>query len=249
MVVIYFFWYLLALLPGPHQSQPTAKEIVQRADEKVRGGSNQGEMVMRIVRPNWQREIILKTWAKGNDLGLILVTSPARDKGTAFLKRKREVWNWQPSIDRTIKLPPSMMLQSWMGSDFTNDDLVKESSVVEDYTHTLAGDTIIDNRPSYKIIMIPKEEAAVVWGKVITYIDKKDFLQLLIRFYDEDGELVNTMKGSDVRMLGGRLLPARMEVTPADNPKNRTIIQYRSLAFDLPLEDSFFSLQNLKRIK
>ena len=142
-----------------------------------------------------------------------------------------------------------MMLQSWMGSDFTNDDLVKESSVVEDYTHTLAGDTIIDNRPSYKIVMIPKEEAAVVWGKVITYIDKKDFLQLLIRFYDEDGELVNTMKGSDVRMLGGRLLPARMEVTPADNPKNRTIIQYRSLAFDLPLEDSFFSLQNLKRIK
>ena len=142
-----------------------------------------------------------------------------------------------------------MMLQSWMGSDFTNDDLVKESSVVEDYEHSVAGDTIIDSRPSYKIVMIPKEEAAVVWGKVITFIDKKDYLQLLVKFYDEEGELVNTMKASDIRMLGGRLLPARMEMTPADNPENRTIIQYRNLAFDVPLEDNFFSLQNLKRVK
>ncbi|MCX2739813.1 outer membrane lipoprotein-sorting protein [Pontibacter anaerobius] len=240
---------LLVILVLLLQSQPSAREIVQRADDKVRGKSNQGEMVMRIVRPTWQREIGLKSWQKGKDLGMILITSPARDKGTAFLKRKREVWNWQPSIDRTIKLPPSMMLQSWMGSDFTNDDLVKESSMVEDYEHTLAGDTVIDGRPSYKIMMTPKEEAAVVWGKVINYIDKKDYLQLLVRFYDEDGELVNTMKASDIRMLGGRLLPARLEVTPADNPRNRTIIEYRQLAFDVPLEDGFFSIQNLKRIK
>ena len=249
MPVIIILWYLLIIPAVPVQKQPTALEIVQRADDKVRGKSNQGEMVMRIVRPTWKREIGLKSWAKGTDQAMIVVTSPARDKGTAFLKRKREVWNWQPSIDRTIKLPPSMMLQSWMGSDFTNDDLVKESSVVQDYTHTLAGDTIIDNRPCYKIIMIPKEEAAVVWGKVITYIDKKDYLQLLVYFYDEDGELVNTMKASDIKMLGGRLLPARMDMTPADNPQNHTIIEYRSLVFDVPLEDSFFSIQNLKRVK
>jgi outer membrane lipoprotein-sorting protein len=231
------------------QTEPTAIEIVKRADDKMRGNSNQAEMVMRIVRPTWQREVSMKSWAKGTELAMILVTSPARDKGTAFLKRKREVWNWQPSIDRTIKLPPSMMLQSWMGSDFTNDDLVKESSVVEDYDHALAGDTIIDGRPSYKIIMIPKEEAAVVWGKVISYIDKKDYLQLLTYFYDEDGELVNTLKGSDIRMLGGRILPARMEMTPADNPRNHTIIEYRSLTFDVPMEESFFSIQNLKRLR
>jgi outer membrane lipoprotein-sorting protein len=231
------------------QVQPTAEEIVKRADDKVRGKTNQADMVMRIVRPTWQREIGLKSWSKGTDLGMVLVTSPARDKGTAFLKRKREVWNWQPSIDRTIKLPPSMMLQSWMGSDFTNDDLVKESSMVEDYEHTLAGDTLIDGRPCYKIVMLPKEEAAVVWGKVINYIDKKDYLQLLIYFYDESGVLVNTMKGSDIRLLGGRLLPARMEMTPADNPKNHTIIEYRSLTFDVPMEEGFFSVQNLKRVR
>jgi outer membrane lipoprotein-sorting protein len=249
MLVIYIFWHLAFIWGVPGPQTPDAREIVRRAEEKVRGSSNQGEMVMRIVRPTWQREIGLKSWAKGNDLGLILVTSPDRDKGTAFLKRKREVWNWQPTIDRTIKLPPSMMLQSWMGSDFTNDDLVKESSAVEDYQHTLAGDTLIGGRPCYKIVMIPKDEAAVVWGKVITCIDKKDYLQLLMHFYDEDGELVNTMKGSNIQMLGGRLLPARMEMTPADNPRNRTIIEYRALAFDVPLEESFFSLQNLKRVK
>ncbi|WP_242929250.1 outer membrane lipoprotein-sorting protein [Pontibacter vulgaris] len=249
MLILPILWFILSLPGAPVQKQPTALEIVQRADDKVRGKSNQGEMVMRIVRPTWKREIGLKSWAKGTEQAMILVTSPARDKGTAFLKRKREVWNWQPSIDRTIKLPPSMMLQSWMGSDFTNDDLVKESSVVQDYTHTLAGDTIIDKRPCYKIIMIPKEEAAVVWGKVISYIDKKDYLQLLVLFYDEDGELVNTMKASNIKMLGGRLLPARMDMTPTDNPRNHTIIEYRSLKFDVPLEDSFFSIQNLKRVK
>jgi outer membrane lipoprotein-sorting protein len=231
------------------QSRPDAKTIVRLADDKVRGQSSQAEMVMRIVRPTWQREIGLKSWSRGNNLGLILVTAPARDKGTAYLKRQREVWNWQPAIDRTIKLPPSMMLQSWMGSDFTNDDLVKESSAVDDYRHTLAGDTVIGGRPSYKIIMVPKEEAAVVWGKVITYIDKKDYLQLLTRFYDEDNELVNTMQASQIRLLGGRLLPARLEVIPADNPAHRTLIEYRSLQFDMPLPEDFFSLQNLRRVK
>jgi Outer membrane lipoprotein-sorting protein len=231
------------------QSQPDATAIVRKADEKVRGKSSQADMVMRIVRPTWQREIGLKSWSRGTDLGLILVTAPARDKGTAFLKRRREVWNWQPAIDRTIKLPPSMMLQSWMGSDFTNDDLVKESSAVDDYRHTLARDTLIDGRPAYKIILVPKEEAAVVWGKVVTYIDKKEYLQLLTRFYDEDNALVNTMQGSQIRLLGGRLLPARLEVIPAEHPAHRTIIEYRSLRFDLPLAEDFFSLQNLKRVK
>ena len=231
------------------QSQPDATAIVRKADEKVRGKSSQAEMVMRIVRPTWQREIGLKSWSRGTDLGLILVTAPARDKGTAFLKRRREVWNWQPAIDRTIKLPPSMMLQSWMGSDFTNDDLVKESSAVEDYRHSLAGDTVVAGRSCYKIVMMPREEAAVVWGKVISYIDKTDYLQLLTRFYDEDDELVNTMRGSQIRLLGGRLLPARLEVIPADNPSHRTIIEYRSLQFDQPLAEDFFSLQNLKRVR
>ena len=115
----------------------TAKEIIQKADQKQRGETSSGELKMTIVRPTWKREMQMKSWSMGTDYMLILVTAPARDKGAAFLKRENEIWNWQPTIDRTIKLPPSMMMQSWMGSDFTNDDLVRESSIVIDYTHKI----------------------------------------------------------------------------------------------------------------
>ena len=226
-----------------------AKEIIRRADQKMQGNSNKSEMRMTIVRPDWKREITMKSWSKGRELSLILITGPARDKGTSTLKRDKELWNWQPSIDRTIKLPPSMMLQSWMGSDFTNDDLVRESSVVNDYTHELEKDTIIDGMDCYKIIMTPKPEAPVVWGKLIVYIEKEELNQLLIYYYDEDGFLVNTMELSDIRNMDGRNIPTRMEMKPAEEPENKTIIEYLTMDFDIDITDSFFSLQNMKRVR
>jgi outer membrane lipoprotein-sorting protein len=226
-----------------------AKEIIKKVDDKMQGNSNRSVMKMTIIRPDWKREVTMKGWALGREYSLILITSPARDKGQAFLKRENEMWNWQPSIDRVVKLPPSMMLQSWMGSDFTNDDLVKESSVVEDYDHTLRQDTVVDGRPAYKIEMIPKPDAAVVWGKVIVYIDKKELNQLLVRYYDEDEVLVNTMVLSDIKPIGGRILPCRLEMIPADNPKQKTVIEYLDLEFDVNLTQDFFSLQNMKRVR
>ncbi len=115
----------------------TAKEIIDKADKKNRGDTQQGTMEMKIVRPDWERTVEMKSWSKGDDYFIIYITAPAKDKGQVFLKRKKEMWNWVPTIDRMIKIPPSMMMQSWMGSDFTNDDLVKQSSIVKDYTHTL----------------------------------------------------------------------------------------------------------------
>lgn len=227
----------------------TAKEIVKKADDKMQGESNKSEMKMTIVRPSWKREITMKGWSMGREYSLILITAPARDKGSAFLKRKNEMWNWQPSIDRVIKLPPSMMLQSWMGSDFTNDDLVKESSIVHDYDQTLAQDTIISGLDCYKIIMVPHENAAVVWGKVIVYIDKVNFNELLVYYYDEDNFLVNTMILSDVKEMGGRIIPTHLEMIPADEPNNKTVIDYLNLEFNLHLQESFFSLQNMKRVR
>jgi len=227
----------------------TALEIIRKADEKMRGNSNRSEMTMTIVRPDWQREVTMKGWALGTEYSLILITGPARDKGQAFLKRKSEMWNWQPSIDRVIKLPPSMMLQSWMGSDFTNDDLVKESSVVEDYEHVLKSDSIIQGYPVYKIEMTPKPEAPVVWGKVIAFIDKKDYNQMLVKYYDEAGELINTLVLSDIKIMGGRTLPARLEMIPADNPRQKTVIVYSALEFDVGLKEDFFSMQNMKRVR
>lgn len=233
-----------------HNVRPqTAKEIVTRANEKMQGNSNRAEMKMTVVRPDWKREVTMKAWSLGNDYSLILITGPARDKGQAFLKRKVEMWNWQPSIDRVIKLPPSMMLQSWMGSDFTNDDLVKASSIVEDYDHTLKGDSVVAGRQAYRIEMIPKPEAAVVWGKVVMFVDKKEYNELLARYYDEDGGLVNTLMLSDIKPIGGRVLPTKLEMIPAENPKQRTIIEYSNLEFDIGLKEDFFSMQNMKRLR
>ena len=227
----------------------SAKEIIKKVDDKMQGNSNRGTMKMTIVRPDWKREITMKSWSLSRTYSLILITSPARDKGQAFLKRSNEMWNWQPSIDRVIKLPPSMMLQSWMGSDFTNDDLVKESSVVEDYTHTLKQDSMINGKAVYKIELIPKPDAPVVWGKIISYVDKQEFNQLLVKYFDEEGELVNTMVMSEIKMIGGRLLPTKLEMFPADNPKQKTMIEYLELEFDLGLKEDFFSIQNMKRIR
>ena len=242
-------WILSLLLCVKLSFGQSARDIIKKVDDKMQGNSNQATMRMTIVRPDWKREITMKSWALGRTFSLILITSPARDKGQAFLKRKNEMWNWQPTIDRVIKLPPSMMLQSWMGSDFTNDDLVKESSVVEDYNHFLKQDTVIEGKPVYKIELIPKPEAPVVWGKIIAYIDKREFNQLLVKYFDEDGELVNTMVLSEIKMMGGRMLPTKMEMLPADNPKQKTIIEYLELEFDLGLKEDFFSIQNMKRIR
>lgn len=227
----------------------TAKEIMQRVDEKMRGTSNKSEMKMTIVRPDWKREVTMKGWALGTEYSLILITGPARDKGQAFLKRDNEMWNWQPSIDRVVKLPPSMMLQSWMGSDFTNDDLVKESSIVNDYTHSLEKDSVIDGSNVYKIKLTPKPDAPVVWGKIVCYVEKKEYNQLLVKYYDEDDYLVNTMVLSDIKNMGGRILPTRLEMIPADNPKQKTVIEYLNQEFNIGLKEDFFSMQNMKRVR
>ena len=191
MIKSSFITLCLLILSSEMFGQLTALEIIEKSDEKMRGTSNRSEMSMTIVRPEWSREIKMKGWSLGQEFSLILITSPARDKGTATLKRTKEIWNWQPSIDRVVKLPPSMMMQSWMGSDFTNDDLVRESSIVNDYTHELVGDTTIDNREAHKILLIPKEDAPVVWGKIHAYITKVDYIQMLVKYFDEDGFLIN----------------------------------------------------------
>ncbi|MGE0589915.1 MAG: outer membrane lipoprotein-sorting protein [Cyclobacteriaceae bacterium] len=227
----------------------SATEIIRKADEKRRGESGSASMVIKIIRPSWSREMSVKTWSKGTSYSLILITSPARDKGTVFLKRKKEIWNWVPSIERNIKLPPSMMMQSWMGSDFTNDDLIKESSIVEDYSHSIVGDSIILNREAYKIQLIPKPESAVVWGKIYSWIDKKDFIELRTEMYDEDGYLVNEVRFSDIKSLGGRMLPAKMEYIPVDKPGNRTVVEYSDVQYNISITEDFFSLQNMKRVR
>ena len=149
MTKIYHSILCLIFLIGTSAFAQDAREIIKKSDDILRGTSLQADMTFKIIRPKYTREMNAKVWTKGTDYSLILIMSPVKDKGTAYLKRKKEVWSWLPTLERVIKLPPSMMSQSWMGTDFTNDDLVKESSTVDDYTHILLGSEIIDERDCY----------------------------------------------------------------------------------------------------
>lgn len=232
---------------GSYAQNPS--DILLESEKRARGETLKAEMVMQIIRPEWTREMSMKTWGKGTEYALVLVTGPARDKGTANLKREKELWNWMPSIDRSIKLPPSMMSQSWMGSDFTNDDIVREFSIVYDYDHTLLKDSVIEGRDCYKIQLVPKEEAAVVWGKVYLWVDKADYLQLRGEYYDEDGYLINVLQASDIKKFGNRNVPTRIEMIPIEEEGNKTVMIYNSMIFDEPIPDNFFTIQNMKRVR
>ena len=227
----------------------TAKQIIVKADGLQRGETNKGEMSMTIIRPKWQRTIKMKSWSMGIDYSMTYITSPVKDKGQVFLKQKNEMWNWVPTISRMIKLPPSMMSQGWMGSDYSNDDILKESSIVVDYTHKIIGEEKHDGILCYKLELIPKDDAAVVWGKVIKWVSKDEFWQLKNEFYDEDDELIKTEQASKVKQFGDRKLPSYIEILPADKPEQKTIITIISSQFNVKLEEGFFSQQNMKRIR
>lgn len=215
----------------------------------MRGETSRAEITINIVRPSWNREMKVKAWTKGDDYTMILVKVPVKEKGIAFLKREKEVWHWIPAIERTIKLPPSMMSQSWMGTDFTNDDLVKEASSVEDYEHKHLGQETIGDKNCYKIEMIPKPSAAIVWEKVIVWIDILDFLQLKTEFYDEDGELISIMNGSDIKNFGSRKVTSRIEMIPAGKTGYKTFIIYDQLEYDIEIPDQFFTTRNMIQLQ
>ena len=227
----------------------SAKQIIVKADNLQRGETNRGEMSMTIIRPKWQRTINMKMWSIGHDYSMTYITSPAKDKGQVFLKRQNEMWNWVPTISRMIKIPPSMMSQGWMGSDYSNDDILKESSIVVDYTHKIVGAEKIDGIDCYKIELTPKEDATVVWGKVFKWISKVEFWQLKTEYYDEDEELMRTEKASKVKQFGDRKLPSYLEIIPADKPGQKTVVTIIKSEFNVKLDEGFFSQQNMKRLR
>ncbi|RKD91141.1 outer membrane lipoprotein-sorting protein [Mangrovibacterium diazotrophicum] len=246
--ILSFFTFLLICIFAQAQDLDI-KTIVQRADEKFRGQSSESTMSMTIQRPGWSRTVEMKSWTLGTEYSMIYITAPAKERGQVFLKRESEMWNWMPNIERTIKIPPSMMMQSWMGSDFTNDDLVKESSLVKDYDHKLLGTDEIEGYQCYKIELLPHEDAAVVWGKILMWVTKEDYLWLKAEYYDEDGELINTEILSDIKHMDDRMMPTHLEMIPEDKPGQKTIMVFEQIKFNVDLKEDFFSIQNMKRIK
>ncbi|TOO25420.1 outer membrane lipoprotein-sorting protein [Vibrio parahaemolyticus] len=227
----------------------SAFDIVQKSDQAMRGKSSYSEATMEIVRPDWTRSMTMKSWTKGTELSLVLVTAPAKDKGSASLKRHREMWNWVQSIERIIKIAPSMLSQSWMGSDFTNDDLINQSSIVVDYQHALVGNDSFEGDKVWVIEATAKPDAPVVWNKVTLWISQSTYLQRKVEFYDEFDERVNVLTTYDVKELGGRKIATRMEMKPVDKPGNKTIFTTHQAQFDFDINDDFFSQQQMKSLR
>ncbi|EGQ9305747.1 outer membrane lipoprotein-sorting protein [Vibrio parahaemolyticus] len=240
---------LLFLLFTSLSYAESAFDIVQKSDQAMRGKSSYSEATMEIVRPDWTRSMTMKSWTKGTELSLVLVTAPAKDKGSASLKRHREMWNWVPSIERIIKIAPSMLSQSWMGSDFTNDDLINQSSIVVDYQHALVGNDSFEGDKVWVIEATAKPDAPVVWNKVTLWISQSTYLQRKVEFYDEFDERVNVLTTYDVKELGGRKIATRMEMKPVDKPGNKTIFTTHQAQFDFDINDDFFSQQQMKSLR
>ena len=249
MYKINFNFILISLFLTTAIIGQDAKAIIQKSDDKIKGNTSIAQLKITSKRPNWSKEMVLKSWTKGSDYSVMVVQSPAKEKGTVFLKRKNEVWNYLPSISRQIKFPPSMMLQGWMGTDLTNDDLVKQSSYVVDYTHKLMQDEMIQGLECWKIELLPLEDADVVWGKVILWIDKKESMQMKAEFYDEDEFIINRFESFDIKDFDGRKLPAKMVFTPMEKEGNSTIIEYLELEFDMTIPEKYFTTRYMKRIR
>ncbi|MDD5574670.1 MAG: outer membrane lipoprotein-sorting protein [Candidatus Omnitrophica bacterium] len=235
------------LLSSPASAQPTAREIVKRSDDLMRGDSQKGTYIMTVITPQWKRRLEIAVTSRGRDRMLLKILSPAKEKGTTTLRVGSEMWNYLPQVERTIKIPPSMMLESWMGSDFANDDLVKESSIVDDYTHAVTGEDEVDGRQAWQITLTPRAGAPVVWEKRVMWIDKNDDTPVRDEFYAKNNLLVKVLIYSQVKKVDDRMIPTRWEMVSQVKEGRRTIIEVTdNVVYNRPVDDGLFTLQNLK---
>jgi outer membrane lipoprotein-sorting protein len=222
-----------------------AASLVQAAFDYYRGKASVATVKMTIHRPDWERVSIIRAWTKGQEDGIFRIISPPKDAGNGTLKRGREMWTFNPKVNRVIKLPPSMMSQSWMGSDFSNNDLAKSDSLLKDYTHTLAGTETHEGKTVYIIKSVPKPDAPVVWGMETLKI-REDHIFLSEVFHDEDLKPVKIMTAYDIQMLGGKLFPRVWRMRKADVKDEYTELSYSELTFKEDLPDNLFTLSNLR---
>lgn len=227
------------------EGEPTARELLDAADDLYRGRSSVGTMQMNIVTDRYKRSLTLREWSEGEEKSLVRIVEPAKEEGVTTLRVEDDLWNYLPKVDRTIKVPASMMSSSWMGSHLTNNDLVRESRFADDYTYRITERPKDNPEGVYVIEATPKPDAPVVWGRVVARV-RPDKIPVDVRFYGEKGELARTIEYSDVREMGGRRIPTRMRVTPADEPGEYTELVVRDIQFDVPIPDRVFSLQGLR---
>ncbi|WP_303287819.1 outer membrane lipoprotein-sorting protein [Marinobacter sp. SS8-8] len=224
---------------------PEAEQLVAGMEDTLWSDSNHGRFTMRIESEYWTRTLELEAWMDRPEYTLIRIHAPKKEAGIGSLRIGDAMWNYLPKVDRTIKIPPSMMLQPWMGSNFSNDDLVKESSFVEDYTHELAGTDDSGEVPVYRIVSTPRPDAAVVWSR-LEFRVREDAIPVSVAYYGERDQVVKRMTYDQIETMGGRRIPTRWTMVDADNPESRTVITIESIEFDLLIDESLFSLRSLR---
>jgi outer membrane lipoprotein-sorting protein len=241
--------FLLLSFQSVGTAEMSVEEIVDRANKLLRGQSSHSLITMTISTPKWERSLKIEAWNQGRNRALMKILSPAKERGNGTLKIEKELWNWLPSVERVIKIPPSMMHSSWMGSDFTYEDVVKADSIVKDYTHKFVKKEKEGRRTLYVIESVPKPDAPVVWGKIIleVFVEGAEVIPLKDQDYSERGEHMRTLSFSDVRMIEGRRIPTRIECAPLRKPANRTVISYHQFDVDLSFPPDFFGLSNLRK--
>jgi hypothetical protein len=220
--------------------------ILNNVDDIYRSNASHGVLTLSVKTSNWQRSLTLEQWSKGNDMHLLKVLKPKKEKDLATLRVDNNVWNYMPKVKRVVKIPSSMMSSSWMGSHFTNDDLVKQSRMVIDYDFSITYEGLRDGVDIVEISCIPKKNAPVVWGKVEVIVYRNDFIPLNIVYYDEDLKLSRTLKFSNIQVLGGKKIPLQMKMVPTDEPEESTAILWEKIEFDIVIKDDFFSLRKLQ---
>ncbi|RMG67077.1 MAG: outer membrane lipoprotein-sorting protein [Calditrichaeota bacterium] len=224
-----------------------AREILQRAENAIKGKSSHAILEMIVQRPEFTRRLKMESWWVGNQKALIVILEPAREAGNKTLKVGNEMWNYLRNTETVIKIPPSMMLQSWNGSDFTNDDLVRESNLVRDYQVTLAGTDTVEGQPCWLLELRPRPEAPVVWDRLLYAVRKADYLPARVDYYDERGRLVRSLLFSEVKKMGGRTIPTRWVMINRQKENHRTEIRLLQAEFDIPIPERMFSLRELER--
>jgi len=238
---------LLGATAASAAGERDARAILDRVDDLFRGASSHGEATMEVVTAHWTRSLTLEFWTEGKDRSLIRILAPKRERDTATLKVENDLWNYLPKVKRVVKLPSSMLSASWMGSHVTNDDLVKESRMADDYTYETTFDGERDGASVVEITCTPKPDAAVVWGRVVVEVTGTDLMPHAVRFYDEDLDLARTITYSDVETRGGRRLPTRLRVVPTDAPDEHTEIAWTDITFDVTLPPDTFTLRRLQQ--
>ena len=233
---------LLLLSSTLTMANEEAVALLKKIDELYRSDTSTSTMKMQIVTPNWERTLEMQSWTIGMDDTFIRILSPKKDQGVATLKKGREMWNYFPKINKVIKVPPSMMMGSWMGSDFTNDDLVREVSLVKEYYVEKE-----DVESKHKLTLTPKENTVTVWGRIEILVEKDSLLPVEQRYFNEKGENVRSMYFSDIKAFSGKALPSKMSMVPHNKENHKTVIEYIDLTFDTKIDDDIFTLRNLKK--